>query len=294
MERLTEEEIKLNWKESSEPLVSICCITYNHENFIREAVEGFLMQKTIFPFEIIIHDDASTDKTSEILKEYKAQYPNIIKCFYQTENQYSKGARRIMARFTFPHARGKYTALCEGDDYWTDPLKLQKQVDYMSGHEDCNLVFTDVQLLEGTENKWYPNWASITKDTYEFKDLAERNVITTCTVLFRNPYQNNEIQNWLEHLINKNIEVLEAIEKLNLTKQELFYVKKSLLKWYYTKVVRMSSNLRFYEIRPYIIKHLKWSDVRYSQKYFMKTMVLFLYPKLKAGAFKKLEIIPSN
>ena len=295
------------------------------------------MQKTNFPFEIIIHDDASTDKTLDILKEYELKYPNIIKVIYQKENQYSKRVKGIMARFTFPHARGKYIAMCEGDDYWTDPLKLQKQVDYMSGHEDCNLVFTDVQLLEGTENKRYPNWASITKDTYEFKDLAERNVITTCTVLFRNPYQNNEIQNWLEHfnigdyplylfllrsgyayflkditavyrqhsggifslkgiehLINKNIEVLEAIEKLELTKQQLFYVRKSLMKWHYTKVVRMSSNLHFYEIRPYIIKHLKWSDVRYSQKYFMKTMCLFLYPKLKAGAFKKLEIIPSN
>jgi len=110
---------------SDDPIVSICCITYNHEKYIRDAIEGFLMQKTLFPIEILIHGDASTDKTADIIKEYEVKYPDIIKPIYQTENQFSKGVS-ISATYQFPRARGKYIAICEGDDYWTDPHKLQK------------------------------------------------------------------------------------------------------------------------------------------------------------------------
>ena len=121
-------------------LVSICCITYNHEDYIRQCLDGFLIQETSFQFEILIHDDASTDKTSEIIREYELKYPEIIKPIYQTVNQYSKGVRPIN-KFNFERARGKYIALCEGDDYWTDPLKLQKQVDFLEENEDCSLCF---------------------------------------------------------------------------------------------------------------------------------------------------------
>ena len=114
---------------TTKPIVSICCITLHHEKYIRDAIEGFLMQKTSFPIEILIHDDASTDDTANIIREYEEKFPNIIKPIYQTENQYSKGIS-ISATYQFPRALGKYIALCEGDDYWTDPLKLQKQVDF--------------------------------------------------------------------------------------------------------------------------------------------------------------------
>lgn len=119
--------------------VSICCITYNHAPFIRQCLDGFLMQQCNFGFEVLIHDDASTDGTQEIIKEYQKKYPDIIKPIFQIENQYSKGIRGMNLRFNFPRAQGKYIALCEGDDYWTDPLKLQKQVDYMQTHP--NTVF---------------------------------------------------------------------------------------------------------------------------------------------------------
>src|SRR5690554_3891221 len=125
--------------EDKEPLVSICCITYNHEDFIRDAIEGFLMQKTSFPIEIIIHDDASTDNTANIIEEYANKYPDLFVTILQSENQWSKGEGSIYARFVFPEARGKYIALCEGDDYWTDPLKLQKQVKFMEENEDCSM-----------------------------------------------------------------------------------------------------------------------------------------------------------
>lgn len=125
--------------KTKDPLVSICCITYNHENYIRDAIEGFLMQKTDFPFEIIIHDDASTDATADIIREYEEKYPDIIKPIYQTENQYSKGNK--VSFFTYRAAKGKYIALCEGDDYWIDPLKLQKQVTEMEKHPECYISF---------------------------------------------------------------------------------------------------------------------------------------------------------
>ena len=118
-------------------MVSISCITYNHENYIANAIESFLMQKTDFPYEILIHDDASTDRTPEIIKQYESKYPDLIKPTYQTENQYSKGVETW--NFNMERAKGKYIAACEGDDYWTDPYKLQKQVDYMEKHPECSM-----------------------------------------------------------------------------------------------------------------------------------------------------------
>lgn len=122
-----------------EPLVSVCCFTYNHEKYIRDAIEGFLMQKAEFPFEIIIHDDASTDMTADIIREYEEKYPEIIKPIYQTENQYSKGVQ--VPILAYERSKGKYIAVCEGDDYWTDPLKLQKQILEMEKHPECHISF---------------------------------------------------------------------------------------------------------------------------------------------------------
>lgn len=125
----------------NEILVSINCITYNHEKFIENTLKSFLNQKTNFKFEILIHDDASTDKTKFIIKEYAEKYPNIIKPIIQEENQYSKGIKRIGYLFNEKRAKGKYIAWCEGDDYWNDELKLQKQVDIMEKDEDISMCF---------------------------------------------------------------------------------------------------------------------------------------------------------
>ena len=123
------------------PLVTVSCIAYNHEKYIGKALDSFLMQKTDFPFEIVIHDDASTDRTADIIREYAFRYPEIIRPMYQTENQYSKGISNISGAFNFPRAKGKYIAMCEGDDYWTDETKLQRQADYMESHPECTLCF---------------------------------------------------------------------------------------------------------------------------------------------------------
>jgi glycosyltransferase involved in cell wall biosynthesis len=145
-------EIMQNWRgDISKPLVSICCITYNHEKFIEDAMEGFLIQETDFPFEILIHDDASTDKTADIIREYEEKYPDVIKAIYQKENQYSKGIKPSV-KFNYPRAKGKYIALCEGDDYWTDNVKLQKQVAFLEANPDYVVSYHDAKIVDETGN----------------------------------------------------------------------------------------------------------------------------------------------
>lgn len=124
-------------------IVSINCLVYNHDKYLRECFEGFVMQRTNFAFEVLVHDDASTDSSAEIIREYTAKYPNIFKPIYQKENQYSKRVG-INRKYQYPRARGKYIALCEGDDYWIDPNKLQKQVDFLEAHPDYSMCFHDV------------------------------------------------------------------------------------------------------------------------------------------------------
>lgn len=136
------------------PLVSICSITYNHAPFIRQCLDGFLMQQCNFPIEIIINDDCSTDGTTEIIREYAEKYPDKIFPIFHEENLYSQGVRGMFQKFVYPKARGKYIALCEGDDYWTDPLKLQKQVDFLESHHECSMCFHNVDFIsyEGKPN----------------------------------------------------------------------------------------------------------------------------------------------
>ena len=109
-------------------LVTIICTTFNQERYIRKALDGFLMQKTNFLYEVIVHDDASTDRTPSIIREYAEKYPHIIVPILQKENQFSKGVW-ITNDLLLPMAKGKYIAMCEGDYFWTDPNKLQMQAD---------------------------------------------------------------------------------------------------------------------------------------------------------------------
>lgn len=126
--------------------ITIFCTTYNHEKYIRQALDGFLMQKTEYTYEIVIHDDASTDGTQEIIREYQEKYPDIIRPIIQKENQYSLGKRRTFLRYASEY-RGKYVALCEGDDYWTDPEKLQKQVGFMEENPEYIMTFHATEYL---------------------------------------------------------------------------------------------------------------------------------------------------
>ncbi|PUU67522.1 hypothetical protein DBB36_23560, partial [Flavobacterium sp. WLB] len=178
--------IILNWTgDIQKPIVSILCDTFNHEKFITETLEGFLNQKTTFPFEIIVHDDASTDNTASIVTEFAQKYPLIIKTVLQKENQYSQKIN-FWSDITFPMAQGKYIALCEGDDYWIDELKLQKQVDFLESNPDYAITWTD--FLTKKETELIPNDFSSTLPavyTIDFNTLFQPYCTYTLTSLFR-------------------------------------------------------------------------------------------------------------
>lgn len=135
-----------------EPLVSVVCMTFNQEDYIKDALDSILAQKTSFPFEVIVHDDASTDSTTEIVKEYEKRYPNIVRSIIQDENQYSKNGGAFH-RFVLPACRGKYIASCEGDDYWCDSFKLEQQINYLENHPDCPACAHDTWLLDCRNNR---------------------------------------------------------------------------------------------------------------------------------------------
>ncbi|WP_147289828.1 glycosyltransferase [Anaerosacchariphilus polymeriproducens] len=171
------------------PIVSISVLTYNHENYIRQALDSFLVQKTNFPFEILIHDDASTDKTQDIIREYQEKYPDKIFPICQNENQYSKGIFTVSANFNFPRARGKYIAFCEGDDYWIDMDKLQKQVDYMEGHEKCSMYIHAADLVT-VNNEYIRDSRPFLKDCELLIEdvIDERELYPSASMLFRTDY----------------------------------------------------------------------------------------------------------
>lgn len=170
------------------PKLSVLCITYNHEPFIRQCLDGFVMQKTNFPFQVLIHDDASTDGTADIIREYAKKYPDIIKPVLQKQNQFSRGIN-VDKAFNWPRINGEYVALCEGDDYWTDPNKLQKQVDFLDAHPDYSVCFHPVRVVWA--DKSHPDSIFPTpkyrfnKTTLELSDLLKHNFIQTNSVVYR-------------------------------------------------------------------------------------------------------------
>lgn len=143
MRQRTETDIIKNWRDNGLPLVSIVCITYNQEQYITDAIEGFLLQETDFPFEIVIQDDASTDMTPEIIKKYAKKYPKIIKPVFQHENQFSQPRKNVLLT-AFSFTKGEYIAVCEGDDYWIDSHKLQIQISEMKKNPKCDVSFHPV------------------------------------------------------------------------------------------------------------------------------------------------------
>jgi glycosyltransferase involved in cell wall biosynthesis len=137
-------ELILNTNEK--PLVSICVVSYQHKNYIEKCLEGILKQQVNFPVEIIIHDDASTDGTVDIIQTYVKKHKGLIKTIFQTENQLSKGIKP-MIEYVYPKTKGKYVALCDGDDYWTDSYKLKKQINILERSSDISLCFHNSSTL---------------------------------------------------------------------------------------------------------------------------------------------------
>lgn len=173
--------------------VSVYCLAFNHENYIRRALKGMVRQKTDFDFEVIVHDDASTDGTAAIIREFAARYPRIIRPVYQTENQWSKGVSIVETQI-LPRVTGSYMAICEGDDYWTDPYKLQKQYDYMESHPACTFCFTNA-VIRNEEARTRRTFIPYTKkdarqfapgkEDYDLSDFHRLTFIPTASFFFR-------------------------------------------------------------------------------------------------------------
>ncbi|MEQ9407464.1 MAG: glycosyltransferase [Fuerstiella sp.] len=181
------------WPDGTVPTVSICCITFNQEAFIRDAIDGFLMQTTTFPVEILIHDDASKDSTGQIVAEYAQRHPKLIRPILQSTNQYSQGQK--IFPIVFSMARGNLLAMCEGDDVWTDPMKLQRQVECLQGHINyvgsCHAaVYQQIDVDGSVTGDFVKRFSS---DEITLSDLLCSNPITTCSVVIRREYMPHEL-----------------------------------------------------------------------------------------------------
>lgn len=177
-------------------MVSIRCLTYNHAPYIRRCLDGFVMQKTNFRFQAIVHDDASTDGTTEILREYAEKFPDIIIPMYEKENRWSKHDGTLLT-IMYPLLTGKYLAHCEGDDFWSDPYKLQKQVDFMEKNPEFVLIYSDYDIVD-QDSKSIKSRKPVFYEGNVGRQIVEYgNFICTPTSLYRRCYDDM----WPEFLI---------------------------------------------------------------------------------------------
>lgn len=220
----------------SEIILSVCCITYNHENYIEDALKGFLNQEVDFKYEILIYDDASTDKTTDILKKYEKKYSTLIKVIYQSENQYSKG--KYVGKYVFERAKGKYLAICEGDDYWIDKNKLQKQVDFLKKNLEYSAYYHNVLVVD--------------KNKKEYKKYQHFNPLYKTHVLKNSDIETGEVpgqtasivcKNFWKDLNKKEKEIYEKCKSNGDTKLGLFLI--SIGKIYFSEDIMSHYRLAF-------------------------------------------------
>ncbi len=182
------------------PLVSVVVVTYQHIGFIKQCIDSILMQKTNFDFEIILGEDASKDGTRELCIEYAKKYYSKIRLFLHDRKNVIYINGNATGRFNMLHnllqTKGKYIAICEGDDYWTDPLKLQKQVDYLKANPNCSLVVTDRLIVDKNGKTWKDDFYE--KNIYTIHDIIKGFVPPTQTMMYRNSPMVSEYMNRLD------------------------------------------------------------------------------------------------
>lgn len=221
---------------NEEIAVSICCATYNQEKYIEQTLKGFLKQKVNFKYEIIIHDDCSSDRTRDIVEKYRIKHPELIRVIYQKENKYSKG-EKITINYLFPCVKGKYVALCEGDDFWTDENKLQTQYDILEKYQDCSFVTHIVEKVtkNGEKlNEYIPakqlcDNEVIRMNMKDFFEMFSKKTLTafqTSSYFFRSKYLK-------EYLASKQFHSIPGVGDLPLiwfmmNKGETYFIRKSM------------------------------------------------------------------
>ena len=254
------------------PLVSVCCLTYNHHQYIERALDSILGQKINFAIEIIVHDDASSDGTAEIIHRYAKTYPETVKPIYQQPNLLRSGTGifQIYTDYVFPFARGKYIAICEGDDFWTDTEKLQLQTDYMEKHPACTVCFHKAGILKNEETDFdiyekYHKEILGNRDEFTFDDLLKDNIIPNCSVVYKNVI--NEFPDLFSSLIFPDW----PLHLLYAEKGEIGYINKFMAvhhehemgMWNGDSIInRVKSIIGFY------LDLLKYLDVRYHPAIF--------------------------
>lgn len=159
----------------NDSIVTVCCFAYNHERYIRDTLEGFVTQNTEYSYKIIVHDDASTDNTRQIIEDYAKRYPEMFIPIYQKENQYSMGID-IFKTYVMPCIDTKYIAVCEGDDYWCDKNKIQFQIDFLENHKECSLCVHNTEKIDEKGN--------VLSEFFNFNDkitiYTTENIIKSC------------------------------------------------------------------------------------------------------------------
>lgn len=257
-------------------MVSICCLTYNHEKYISQAIDGFVMQQTNFKFEIIIGEDCSTDSTRSIIDEYILKYPDKIKLITSICNV---GAMNNAVR-VFKSARGKYIAICDGDDYWTDPLKLQKQVDFLEKNHNKYIMCGHYSKRIRENNEIHYMNLNPKPIIYSFNDvMTEKNKESaTLTIVYRNI---DEIREMFDTEWFLQCNAPDRFIKLYATfvSQKDIYILPEMMSCY-----RMHSGGMWSSLKRHIIKQKELNDLFLMMKVFkysrsQKAKLFFLYIK---------------
>ncbi|MDD2798981.1 MAG: formyltransferase family protein [Bacteroidales bacterium] len=314
--KMIKDQYILDTKSQPKILVSICCLVYNHSQYLEQCIQGFLNQKTNFDFEILLHDDASTDNSTKIISDYQEKYPDIIKPIYQTQNQFSKGIS-VSKTFQFPRAKGKYIAMCEGDDYWIDSLKLQKQVDFLEANDDFGLIHTDCNLYYQHSNSLVEAVNSATTSNKIYDISRELNVseailigsykIRTSTVLFKKDLYFKSVENdpiaFTSLFKMGDIQIWFGISKLSAVKYldevtSVYRINEGTL----SREKELKKQLRFQlssiELRLYYISKYEFS-IEFVRFIMLKYNTIFLRYKLHDFNYKAMypvqkDMLPFN
>lgn len=267
--------------ENHNILVSIICNTYNHEKYIRQTLMSFVKQKTSFKYEILIHDDASTDTTPQIISEIALEYPEIIFPILQKINQYSKNIK-INKVYQYPRIRGKYIALCEGDDYWTDNKKLQTLVDFLESHEDFSGACHGTQTYNCSTKNFVNLYKNSKKnEIIHFKDAIRGYSCHTSSIVYRSSLL--PFPNYFD--IIKSVGDYQLVIYLTMIGKLMYFGKTMSQYRLYSSPSSWTSDehgdceMQFIYFLEELTKHVNKQEIKYCAKEIKHRKCIYLYNK---------------